>query len=159
MLKRTLILIVFSLPALAHSAVYQCEINGQMVFADQPCAADAKRIQVKAPARIGGGSMLGKGGQTFLDQRAQQRQVEGIDRDIERLERQRARAKMNLDNALIRYQDRKSRASNNLAGATLEGSLAQEAEVMRSRFQSEIDRASREVEQLRAERRRVLRGD
>src|SRR5690554_307078 len=146
MLKRTLILISFSLPALVHGAVYQCEINGQMVFSDQPCAADAKRIHIKAPARIGGGSMLGKGGQAFLDQRARQRQVEDIDRDIDRLERQRARAQMNLDNALIRYQNRKSRANNNLAGATLEGSLAQEAEVMRSRFQSEIDSTSREIE-------------
>ena len=34
---------------------------------------------------------------------------------------------MNMDNALIRYQRQKANANNNLAGATWEGSLAQEA--------------------------------
>jgi len=156
MLKRTLLLISLSIPTLGHTAVYQCKTNGQTVFSDQPCGEDARRIQVKAPARIGGGSMLGKSGQEFLDHRGRKSEVESIDRSIERLERQKARAKMNMDNALIRYQRQKANANNNLAGATWEGSLAQEAEVLRKRYQAEIDGVNREIDHLRAERRRIL---
>ena len=36
MLKRTLLLISLSIPALGHAAVYQCKSNGQTVFQISP---------------------------------------------------------------------------------------------------------------------------
>ncbi|NWO07237.1 MAG: DUF4124 domain-containing protein [Alteromonadaceae bacterium] len=159
MLKRALILFGLSIPIFGHAAVYQCDRDGQTVFSDQPCGSDAKRIHVKAPARMGGGPMVNERGQKFLDSRDRKREVAGIDRDIESLRRQKARAKMYLDNALIRYQRQKASANNNLAGATWEGSLAQEAEVLRKRYQSEIDETNRQIDQLRAQRRRALQAD
>ncbi|WP_442914997.1 DUF4124 domain-containing protein [Marinobacter sp. G11] len=32
-----MLLISLSIPALGHTAVYQCKTNGQTVFSDQPC--------------------------------------------------------------------------------------------------------------------------
>ncbi|WP_144822409.1 DUF4124 domain-containing protein [Marinobacter piscensis] len=159
MLKRALVFIGFFIPVFGYAAVYQCESDGQTIFSDQPCGSDAKRIHVKAPVRMGGGPMVNERGQKFLESRDRKKEVAGIDRDIESLRRQKARAKMYLDNTLIRYQRQKAHANNNLAGATWEGSLAQEAEVMRKRYQSEIDEANRQIEQLRSQRRRVLQGD
>jgi len=155
MLKRTLLFIAFATPALSHAAVYQCTVNGQMTFSDQPCGNDAKEIEVRAPERTGSGSMVGAGGKAFLEGREKRAELREIDREISDLEDQREQARQNMDAALARYQRKKAYASNNLAGATWEGSLAKEAEVMRERYQSEIDGIDRQIDRLREDRRRV----
>lgn len=159
MLKRTLLFIALTIPALSNAAVYQCKVNGQTVFSDQPCGNDAKEIEVKGPARSGGGSMVGEGGKQFLEGRDRKAKVERIDRQISDLERQRERAKQNMDAALVRYQRQKAHANNNLAGATWEGALAEEASVMRERYQSEIDSIDRQIERLREDRQRAQDAD
>ncbi|OEY66790.1 DUF4124 domain-containing protein [Marinobacter sp. X15-166B] len=156
MLKRMLFLFAITAPAYSYSAVYQCKVNGQTVFSDQPCGNDAKKIEIKAPTTQGGASMAGDGVQDFLRHREKKQQVERIDRDIDRLEKQKTRAQRNMDNALIDYQRQRARANNNLAGAIWEGSLASEADVMRQRYQTEIDGADREINRLREERNRIL---
>ena len=155
MLKRTLLFIALTTPALSHAAVYQCTVNGQMTFSDQPCGNDAKEIEVRAPERTGTGSMVGSGGKAFLEGREKKAKLRDIDREISDLEDQREQARQNIDAALARYQRKKSYAANNLAGATWEGSLAKEAEVMRERYQSEIESIDRQIDRLREDRRRV----
>jgi|TARA_B100000749_G_C18434144_1_gene469273 hypothetical protein len=61
-----------------------------------------------------------------------------------------------MDDALDRYQQQKSLANNNLAGATWEQALANEAEVMRQRYQSEIDELDDEITRLRDDQRRLV---
>ncbi|NWO04534.1 MAG: DUF4124 domain-containing protein [Alteromonadaceae bacterium] len=158
MLKRTLLAIALTTPAISHAAVYQCKVNGQMTFSDQPCGNDAKEIDVKAPAPSGGSGMVNEKGREFLEGRDRKVKVERIDRKIADLQRQRERAKQNMDAALARYQRKKSYAANNLAGATWEGSLAKEAEVMRERYQSEIDSIDRQIDRLREDRQQVQEG-
>lgn len=159
MLKRALVLIGFFIPVFAHPAIYKCEGDGPTIYSDQPCGNDAKRIQIKAPARMGSGSEVGGRGQKFLDSPDQKKELAVIDEDIERLRRKKARAKMRLDNALTQYQRQKASANSNSAGAAWEDSLAQETEVLRNRYQAEINEASRQIEQLRAKRQQVLQGD
>lgn len=159
MLKRTLFVIALTSPVIGHGAVYQCTVNGQTVFSDQPCGNDAQKIEVRAPRVQGGGSMANEGVQDFLRDRQQKQQVERIDRDITRLERQKATARQNMEAAIRRYESDRSRANNNLAGAVWEGSLAEGAEIQRQRYQSEIDGADREIDRLRQERRRILDQD
>lgn len=42
----------------ASAAVYQCNVGGQKVFSDRPCATDAKEIEVKAAPKVGGEAAL-----------------------------------------------------------------------------------------------------
>ena len=156
MLKRIILSIALITPVAGHAAVYQCKVNGQTIFSDQPCGDNAKEIEVKAPALSGGGSMLGDNGAEFLEHRDRKNKVADIDRQIDRLEDQKKRAQRNMDEAFRSFQNKKSRANNNLAGATWEGALADEAEVMRERYQSEIDDVNGEIDRLRDERRRIL---
>ncbi len=145
MLKRTVLSIFLIAPAIGHPAVYQCKVNGQTTFSDQPCGDNAKEIQVKAPPVNGGGSMQTEAGDRFVKSRE-------LDREIRRLERDKEDLRDAMDRALARWQEQKRRANNNLAGATWEQSLAQEAEVMRERYQSEIDDVDRQLERARERR-------
>lgn len=108
---------------------------------------------------LGSGSEVDGRGQKLLDSRDREKELAVIEEDIERLRRKKARAKMRLDNALTQYQRQEASANNNPAGAAWEDSLAQETEVLRNRYQAEINEASRQIEQLRAKRQWVLQGD
>lgn len=156
MLKRTLLVIALTAPALSYGAVYQCKVNGQTVFSDQPCGDNARKIEVRAPQSSGGGPMVTKGSQKFLDGRRQASQVRGIDRKIEKLKDRRKAARRNMERALRRYQSDKSRANNNIAGAVWESALAEDAQFQRERYQSEIDSADKQIDRLYDERRRIL---
>lgn len=155
MLKRTVLVFALTIPGIGYSAVYQCKVDGQTVFSDKPCGKDAKEIEVKAPPRSGTGPMVNKGGQQFLEGRETKASIERIDRRISSLQDQKDDAKKAMDQALIRYQRRKSYANDNLAGATWEGALAQEANVLRERYQSEIEGIDREIDRLREDKRRI----
>lgn len=154
MLKRTLLVIALVVPALSYGAVYQCKENGQTVFSDRPCGNDAKEIEVKAAQKVGG-SMGGDRASEFLEHRDKKRQLQLIDRKIDRLKKKRQQVKGYMDNALIQYQRDKARANNNLAGAVWENSLAEEARVLRERYQSEIDEINREIDRQREKRKGV----
>ncbi|MFC4258633.1 DUF4124 domain-containing protein [Marinobacter lacisalsi] len=136
-----LTLAAITIPLPGHAAVYQCQVNGSTVFSDRPCGDDAKELDHKAAPMIGG-SMATEQGETFVEQRQ-------IERKIRRLEREKDQAEHDMDKALADWQRNKRRAANNLAGATWENSLAQEAEVLRKRYQSEIDSINAEIEELR----------
>ncbi len=155
MIKRTILTVAIAMPLMAQATVFQCKVNGQTVFSDRPCGSDAKEIEVKAPARSGTGPMVNKGAQDFLEGRETKSKIERIDRRISDLQNQKDDARRAMDQALLRYQRQKSYANDNLAGATWEGALAQEANVLRERFQSEIDGIDREIDRLREDKRRI----
>jgi len=157
--KRIVLFVAVVTPALGQAAVYQCKVDGQTVFSDRPCGDNAKEIEVDAPAVSGGGSMVSDRAREFMAGREKKERVQDIDRDIDRLEERIAQARENMDAALAQFQRKKAYASNNLAGATWEGALAEEADVLRQRYQSEIDGAYREIERLREQRRRILNED
>ncbi len=140
MLKRTLLFIALTTPALSNAAVYQCKVNGQTVFSDQPCGNDAQKIEVRT-SKIGtGGSMASDAGNRFVRARE-------LEREIRDLKDEKQDLREAMDRALVRWQQQKARANNNLAGATWEQSLAQEAEVLRERYQAEIDDVDRELQE------------
>ena len=145
MIRRILFVLAITAPAISHGAVYQCKTNGQTVFSDRPCGDDAKEIEVKAPASNGGGTMQSEAGDRFIQGRA-------LDREIRDLEREKDAIRKKMDKAIADWQRQKRRANNNLAGATWEQSLAQEAEVMRKRYQSELDDVDRELERAKEQR-------
>ncbi|GGE76002.1 hypothetical protein GCM10011533_30490 [Streptosporangium jomthongense] len=158
MLKRTLLLIAITAPAISHGAVYQCKVNGQTVFSDQPCGDDAQKIEVRAP-KSQGGSMVSEGAQDFMKQREVDRRLHAIANEIRDLERRKVRARSDMNAALRQFDRDRARANNNIAGAVWEGSLAEGAEVQRQRYQSEIDTADRQIDRLNKERDQLLGRD
>lgn len=156
MLKWILLLTALTIPTLSYGAVYQCKVNGQTVFSDQPCGDDAREIEVNAPQSNGGGSMVTQGSRDFLKAREQTNEISRIDREIDRLKDKKKAAQRNMERAARQYQSDKSRANNNIAGAVWEGSLAEDAQFQRQRFQSEIDSANRQIDRLYEERKRIM---
>ena len=144
MLKRTILTVTLIAPALSNAAIYQCKVNGQTIFSDQPCGNNAKEIEVRAPARTGTGAMVTEGSNRFMEERRLQREIRSLEREKDDL-------KKGLDRAMLKWQRQKSRANNNLAGATWEKALAEEAEVIRKRYQSEIDDIDRQLDRKREE--------
>jgi len=156
MLTRTLLTLLLAAPAIAQAAVYQCKVNDQTVFSDQPCGDNAQKIELKAPPVNGSGPMVTDKAKEFMAHRETMRKIQLIEREIENQQERKAAARKAMDDALIRYRRQKTYANNNLAGAVWENSLAEEAEVLRQRFQAEIDSADREIDRLRDERLRIL---
>ncbi|MCK7542978.1 DUF4124 domain-containing protein [Marinobacter bryozoorum] len=52
-MRKLLFSLALLAPVAAQATVYQCEVDGQMVFADRPCGDDAKEITVD-PVTVGG---------------------------------------------------------------------------------------------------------
>jgi arylsulfatase A-like enzyme len=154
MLKRIILSIALIAPAVTQAAVYQCKVNGQTVFSDQPCGDDAKKIEVRAP-KSQGSLMVSDGAQDFMQQREVDRRLNGIAREIRELEKQKEASRRNMNAAMRRFESDRNRANNNLAGAVWEGSLAEGAELQRQRYQSEIDMADRQIDRLIQERERI----
>ena len=156
-MKRVLILsALLALPAVSAAAVYQCTgDNGQTVFSDQPCGDDAVKLDHKAAPAIGG-SMVTEGSRDFLEGREVKSAVGRIDARIRQLQLQKKRAKRQLDADMAEWQSDKSRANNNLAGATWENSLAQEAALKQQQYQTEVSQSDNEIDRLREDRRRLL---
>ena len=148
MFKRIFLITAFILPALSYGAVYQCKEDGQTVFSDRPCGDNSKEIEVNAPAMSGGSSMKSEAGDRFV-------RIRELDRKIARLEKEKEALRNDMDEALIRWQKKKGRSANNLAGATWEKALAEEAEVMRKRYQSEIDDVDQRIDRLSEARQRI----
>lgn len=141
MVRFLILSFLLSASAASQAAVYQCKVNGQTIFSDRPCGDNAKKIEVVAPQSNGGGSMQSDAGDRFMAIRDAEREMRGLVRKKDAIQKQ-------MDQAHARWQREKRRANNNLAGATWEQSLAQEAEVMRQRYQSQINDVERDIERL-----------
>lgn len=113
----------------AHAQVYKCRIGGQMVFSDQPCAADAKPIDVR-PASGHGAPALpplvittpgatqpinsSSNPQAVVARMEHARALRDMDRRIE-VEHSRIREEENRMNAeLAALRAKKAQANNNL---------------------------------------------
>lgn len=151
---RTAALLALLVSSSAHATVYQCVVSGQKVFSDKPCAADAKEVVIKTPPASGGSGMVTDGTREWMKGRESERQIRDLDREIERRRAGVATLRRAMDDALLDWQRQKSLANNNLAGATWEAA-AQEADVIRQRFQSQIDEELREIDRLRDQRDRL----
>lgn len=145
MFIRIFLITALTFPALSYGAVYQCKEDGQTVFSDRPCGDNSKKIEVQAPAISGGSSMQSDAGDRFVRGRE-------LDRKIARLEREKEKLQDYMDKALEHWQQEKGKSANNLAGATWEKALAEEADVLRKRYQSEIDDVNQQIDLARAER-------
>ena len=151
----------------AHAQVYKCKIDGKTVFADQPCAADAKPLDVRpasghsapalpplvittpgAPQPINASSNP----QAVVARMEHARALRDMDHRIE-VEHSRIReeeSRMNAELAALRAK--KAQANNNLAGAVWENSISEEMTTVVGRYDLRIRAIHGEIERLQGER-------
>ena len=133
-------------PCIAIAQVYRCEApDGRAVFSQTPCAHDAQKVEVRAiaPDAANRARMDEQTRQTAASTR---HQVE-----IHRLEREARRLELERDRAVAELDARRSRAANNLAGATWLQSLAQERQAVYAHYDPQIQATRSEIARLRAE--------
>ncbi|XOZ34218.1 hypothetical protein ACMDCT_03010 [Halomonadaceae bacterium KBTZ08] len=145
--------LVLAIPAPAE--IYRCDQGGETVFSDSPCGDDAEKLEdVSAPKP--GGDMGAGINEELQQQRSAERALESINRKIDDAREKRQSIKAERDAELDRVRARKRRANNNLAGATLENSLAQEERNIQERYQSRLDAINEKLDRLK-DRRRTIR--
>lgn len=166
--RRALLPIVALLLATsAHAQVYKCKIDGKTVFADQPCAADAKPLDVR-PASGHSASTLpplvvttpgasqpinaSSNPQAVVARMEHERALRDMDHRID-AEHRRIReeeGRMNAELAALRAK--KAQANNNLAGAVWENSISEEMTAVVGRYDLRIRAIQGEIERLQGER-------
>ncbi|MEQ6884974.1 DUF4124 domain-containing protein [Salicola sp. Rm-C-2C1-2] len=145
--------LVLAIPAPAE--IYRCDQDGETVFSDSPCGSDAEKLEdVSAPKP--GGDMGSGINEELQQQRSAERALESINRKIDDAREKRQSLKAEREAELDKVRARKRRANNNLAGATLENSLAQEERNIQERYQSRLDAINEKLDRLK-DRRRTIR--
>jgi hypothetical protein len=131
--------------------IYRCEIDGELVFSQQPCSEDAEVIEhdfavpeTDAPASEAVSNPLARPAHdvNYVERVRIERRIDRHERKIRNLQDARAR-----EIAIIRQKRR--RAMNNLAGATWEQSMATDMQSVTDRYESEIDIEQRAIDRLR----------
>lgn len=156
--------------ASAHAQVYKCKIDGKTVFADRPCATDAKPIDVRpasghsAPAlpplvitTPGATQPINSSSnpQAVVARMEHARALREMDHRIE-VEHSRIReeeGRMNAELAALRAK--KAQANNNLAGAVWENSISEEMTTVVGRYDLRIRAIQGEIERLQGERAKL----
>lgn len=151
----------------AQAQVYKCVgPNGTTVFADAPCAAGAKPIDVRpaagqyvvpspvnAPAT---GDASTPAAAPSLQQRADTAaRRRGLQNQIDFQERKIGAKTDEMNAKLDELRQRKRYANNNLAGATWEQSISQEMNAVSASYDSELRGLRDELSRLRTERDRL----
>lgn len=154
----------------AHAQVYKCKVDGKTVFADQPCAADAKPIDVRpasghsapalpplvittpdAPPPINASSNP----QAVVSRMERARALRDMDHRID-IEHSRIREEEDRMNAeLAGLRAKKAWANNNLAGAVWESSISEEMTAVVGRYDVRLRAIQGELERLQVERKRL----
>lgn len=137
-------------------AVFKCVSGGKTVYSQEPCSPDAQQIDLTPPRGYPPASPVpgnrSADAQRVLADMEKSRRLRNIDLDIQTAERQIFRLRTELSADLDRMSERQRRAANNLAGATLEGSISAEKQAAMTRFQTEIGIEQSKIDALRAER-------
>lgn len=154
--------------ASANAQIYKCRVDGKTVFADQPCAADAKPIDVRpasgravagpvsAPAQSGAAPINSSSNpQAVVARMEHERSLRDIDHRIS-VEHSRIREQEDrMSGEIAALRAKKAQANNNLAGAMWEQSISQEMSAVVARYDVRIRAIRGEIERLQGERDRL----
>lgn len=135
----------------AEAAIYKCTIDGKVVFSQTPCADDAKTVTVKAPPKMGNGepSAAREKMRARLDAAQRARNRKSDEKELDKIDKKITDLERGMNTQLAKLRLKKTRARNNLAGATWENSISEEMSAVTKQYQTMIENA-------KEERRRVL---
>ena len=148
----------------AQAQVYKCkQPDGSTVFADAPCAAGAKPIDVSPASGSAPGDAAHQGnsapGARRMPTRNEQADIAVrrrlLQNDIDLQERRIAATIDEMNAKLAELRNRKRYANNNLAGATWEQSVSEEMSATSAGYETELKGMRDELARLRQMRDRV----
>lgn len=162
------LLICIAWPATAQ--VYKCKDGNTTVFSATPCAAEARPIDVRpasgtsrqapattaAAAPSAAASAEAPGGQRNMMQRADdaaRRRI--LDDDIWRKQRALDSLHDELSLRQTQLRNKKTWATNNLAGAVWEQSISDEMQAVAAEYDIKIRKATKEIDELKAKRAQI----
>lgn len=132
----------------ANAQIYKCtDTNGNLVFSQKPCGADAREVVVKNTTA--GVSITGDG--DFRRVEAENR-TRDIDRAIDRHQRVIDELVRTREAKIAAIRKQQSRAANNLAGATYLQSLATEMQAINEDYNTRIGIERDAIQNLHAQR-------
>lgn len=141
------------------AGVFRCQVNGETVYSDKPCADDAEEVLVRVtrPDVDAQAEAAARATSIADHQRAMaaERRQREVRHEIDDLESRIRVAQRAMDAELAALRARKATAANNLAGATLEQGIAAEMQAVTAKHQARIDAAQARLKQLYTERDRA----
>ena len=150
--------------SVAQSAFYKCVVDGNTTFTDQPCDQGAKsevlnNIEVvkRVPStrrQTENASSVERMNKATASMYADRRKSE-LKRDISDKEKSVVTLQKRMDAEVAGLRFKKRFASNNLAGATYEGSISEEISAVVSRYDSKISVAQRDIDRFYKELERL----
>lgn len=168
-MRRALIAMsIFTVTPFASSAdLYRCKSDAGTVYQETPCqAAKAGGIVhsgVAAPTKQAAADTQGQSQadtasareKKFVNDAERSRKIREANHEIAMLEEANQRATKAMDSELAALRERKGRTNNNLAGATLEGSISAEMQAVTTRYTSEINQNNDKIKRLREDIERL----
>ena len=126
--------------------IYRCEVDGQLVFSQQPCAEDAERIEHDFPVVESAAPVAAPDNYVARVR---------IERQIRRHENRVRSLQASRDRDIATLRQRMARANNNLAGAQYMESIATDMQALGDRYDSRIEVEQRAIDRLRDDLARI----
>jgi hypothetical protein len=141
-----------SLPA--HAQMYKCQANGKTAYQHEPCAAGAAQDTITTPDAVTDQVARESRSRFESEQAARTASArrKAIDEQIAYQQNSILSFEAMMDSELADLRAKKSRARNNLAGATWEQSISTEMEAVAARYATKIRIARDEIDALLKER-------
>lgn len=145
------------------SAVYKCIVDGKTTFSQTKCAYDAEKVVLDAympsQADIQNAETRAIEINEQVNKNRVQRDSRAIQNRISRLRSNVSRYQRNMDAELDVLRVKKSRANNNLAGATYEQAIAMEMRAVIDKYTTKINTSNDQIKQLRFQLNGLLATD
>ncbi len=146
----------------AHAQIYRCEINGETIYSQQPCATDAETVELRYhrvdPQSAAAAASSAADLKASNDAMTRERRIREIGNEIGRLESRNRRLLQSRDREIGQLRARQRTANNNLAGATYRQSIAEEMSAVNQRYDTQIRVNQEQIGRMRDDQR-TLRGE
>lgn len=137
------------------AAIYKCQVNGETVFSQTPCAADAEEVHLKVHRPSEDEAKAAEERATWLKEENAALRAERKSRaaaiEITKLEREIEVYQDQMDKELAALREQKASANNNLAGAAWEQSIATEMQAVVEKYNTKIEIARGKIAVLRGQ--------
>lgn len=148
-LLKTILIISLFWASSGYADIYKCVVNGKTTFAQQPCAANAVKVEVNthqpSDEERQRAQESAEFNQSYNAENKLKYKILTLNRKNSDLKRNIEDYQSKMDSEIEDLKRDKSRSANNLAGATWEKSLSEEMSAVTSKYQVKIEQANREI--------------
>lgn len=155
-MKQEVVFLVLFLPLVCGAEVYRCQDGGTTVFSATPCGPGARAVVVRPASGVGASAEDGNPsatGSALLERADLASRKRILADEIWRKERQIASLQSEHEARQAELREKKSRANNNLAGATWEKSISEEMQSVTADYATRTGVLLKELEGLREKRK------